>query len=238
MPSCWACGASSSGVERFIQITFRDGTHFIEMWDAGDFDPWETLRWPTVRVFRYRQHKPDGTINDAYWLTDFSAKRVGPRILSAFAGNRREIENEVFNDARNRYGFERIPHHDTNSLLLHWLLIFLTLCIERLYRLRYLHRGSHPPQHCHRPDTTPALEHPKHYRARYQPGGEARPLPSRPGRSQRKDALLPPVREKCTTENATLCPIPSSNDKNHTRLSHNGFRPHDLPKWLQSLGAH
>jgi len=45
--------------------TFWDGPDFIEMWDADDFDPWETLRWATVRVFRYRQHKPDGTVTDA-----------------------------------------------------------------------------------------------------------------------------------------------------------------------------
>lgn len=126
-------------------LTFHDGDDFIEMWDADDFDPWETLRWQTVRVFRYRQHKPDGTINDAYWLTDFPTKRAGAQRLYGFAKNRWEVENEVFNDAKNRYGFERIPHHHANSLLLHWLLIFLTLCIERLYRLRYLHRGSHPP---------------------------------------------------------------------------------------------
>lgn len=126
-------------------LTFHDGPDFIEMWDADDFDPWETLRWPTVRVFRYRQHKPNGTVIDAYWLTDFAVQRVGPRMLYGFAKNRWEVENEVFNDAKNRYGFERIPHHHANSLLLHWLLIFLTLCIERLYRLRYLHRGNHPP---------------------------------------------------------------------------------------------
>lgn len=124
--------------------TFYDGSDRIEMWDADDFDPWETLRWSTVRVFRYRQYKADGTVVDAYWLTDFPTKRVGPRTLYRFAKNRWEVENEVFNDAKNRYGFEHIPHHHANSLLIHWLLIFLTLCIERLYRLRYLHRGNHP----------------------------------------------------------------------------------------------
>jgi hypothetical protein len=125
--------------------TFLDGTDRIELWDAGDFDPWETLQWPTVRVFRYRQHKADGTVIEAYWLTDFPIQRVGTRTLYRFAKNRWEVENQVFNDAKNRYGFEHIPHHHANSLLLHWLLIFLTLCIERLYRLRYLHRGNHAP---------------------------------------------------------------------------------------------
>jgi len=126
------------------QYTFWDGPDRIEMWDADDFDPWETLRWPTVRVFRYRQHKPDGTVVDAYWLTDIPTQRVGARTLYRFAKNRWEVENQVFNDAKNRYGLEHIPHHHANSLVLHWLLIFLTLCIERLYRLRYLHRGEHP----------------------------------------------------------------------------------------------
>jgi hypothetical protein len=127
------------------QHTFQDGADRIEMWDADDFDPWETLRWPSVRVFRYRQHKADGTVVDAYWLTDFPAKRVAARALYRLAKNRWEVENPVFNDGKNRFGFEHIPHHHANSLLLHWLLIFLALCIERLYRLRYLHRGSHPP---------------------------------------------------------------------------------------------
>jgi hypothetical protein len=127
------------------QDTFWDGAERIEVWDADDFDPWETLRWSTVRVLRYRQHKADGTVVHAYWLTDFPASLVAPHTLYRFAKNRWEIENQVFNDAKNRYGLEHIPHHHANSLLLHWLLIFLTLCIERLYRLRYLHRGNHAP---------------------------------------------------------------------------------------------
>jgi len=34
-------------------------------WKSGmpdDFDPWETLRWETVRVVRYPQHKPDAHV--------------------------------------------------------------------------------------------------------------------------------------------------------------------------------
>ncbi len=126
------------------QHIFWDSAERIEMWDADDFDPWETLSWPTVRVFRYRQHKTDGSVVDAYWLTDLPTKRVAARTLYRFAKNRWEVENLVFNDGKNRFGFEHIPHHEANSLLLHWLLIFLALCIERLYRLRYLHRGTHP----------------------------------------------------------------------------------------------
>jgi hypothetical protein len=59
--------------------------------------------------------------------------------------SRWEIENQGFNDAKNRYGFEHIPHHEPNSILLHALLTCLALCVERLYRLRHLHRGSHAP---------------------------------------------------------------------------------------------
>jgi hypothetical protein len=55
------------------------------------------------------------------------------------------VENQGFNDAKNRYGFEHITHHHANSLLLCWLLLILALTIERLYRLRHLHRGNHKP---------------------------------------------------------------------------------------------
>jgi hypothetical protein len=117
----------------------------VELWDADDFDPWETLRWITVRVLRYRQHKPDGTIQEAYWLTDFSPQQVDSRALYQMAKSRWEIENQGFNEGKTFHQMEHITHHHENSLLLNWLLIVLTLTLERLYRLRYLHRGSHPP---------------------------------------------------------------------------------------------
>lgn len=115
----------------------------LEIWDADDFDPWVTLRWPTVRVIRYRQHRADGSIVQADWLTDFSSRQVSSLSLYHRAKSRWEIENQGFNDAKNRYGLEHISHHHANSVLISWLLTFLAMVIERLYRLRYLHRGRH-----------------------------------------------------------------------------------------------
>ncbi len=123
---------------------FRHGKDRVEIWDADDFDPWETLRWETVRVIRYRQYKPDGTVCEAYWLTDFPRSRVSSRTLFRMAKSRWEIENQGFNDAKKRYGFEHICHHERHSLLVVWLLTCLALTVERLYRVRYLHRGTHP----------------------------------------------------------------------------------------------
>lgn len=124
---------------------FRYERDEVEVWDAADFDPWETLQWETVRVLRYRQHKHDGTVIDAYWLTDFTPGEAGSEALFRMAKSRWEIENQGFNDAKSRYGLAHIAHHDANSLLVQWLLILLAMAIERLYRLRYLHRGQHPP---------------------------------------------------------------------------------------------
>jgi Transposase DDE domain len=124
---------------------FQDGADRIEIWDADDFDPWDALHWKTVRVIRYRQHKPDGAIIEAYWLTNFSKHLVGSESLYRMAKARWEVENQGFNDAKNRYGFEHITHHHANSLLVCWLLMVLALTIERLYRLRHLHRGTHKP---------------------------------------------------------------------------------------------
>ncbi len=124
--------------------TFRHGKDRVEIWDADDFDPWETLRWETVRVIRYRQYKPNGKVHEAYWLTDFPRSRVSSRTLFRMAKSRWEIENQGFNDAKNRYGFEHLCHHERHSLLAVWLLTCLALTIERLYRVRYLHRGTHP----------------------------------------------------------------------------------------------
>ncbi len=118
----------------------------VELWDADDFEPWDDLRWPSVRVLRYRQQHRDGTIVDAYWLTDLSPHRISSRTLYRLAKGRWTIENQGFNDAKTRYGLNHLPHHHPNSLVIHWLLVALTLTLERLYRLRYLHRGDHAPE--------------------------------------------------------------------------------------------
>lgn len=122
-----------------------DGEQF-DLWDAEDFDPWETLNWETVRVLKYRRLKASGEISEGYWLTDWEMSRVGTRALLGILRSRWEIENQVFNEAKTRYGLEHIPHHEPNSLRVHWLLVMMTLTLERLYRLRYLHRGNHRPR--------------------------------------------------------------------------------------------
>ena len=125
------------------QAVFQQGDDRVEVWDADDFDPWETLDWPTVRVLRYRQHKRDGTVIQAEWLTNFSLAKLGSLSFYRMAKSRWEIENQGFNDGKNRYGMQHICHHEPNSILMVWLLILLAMVIERLYRQRFLHRGDH-----------------------------------------------------------------------------------------------
>jgi len=129
---------------RSADHTFRHGPDRIEIWDADDFDPWENLRWQTVRVIFYKQYKASGKVVEAYWLTDFPKNQAASKALYMMAKSRWEIENQGFNDAKNRYGFEHVCHHHANSLLVNWLIIALTLTFERLYRIRHLHRGNHP----------------------------------------------------------------------------------------------
>jgi len=124
-------------------FVFQDGADRVEIWDADDFDPWEALNWGTVRVLRYRQHKPNGEVFQADWLTNFPKRKLNSLGLYRIAKSRWEIENQGFNDGKNRYGREHLRHHEPNSLIVNWLLILLALLIERLYRLRYLHRGQH-----------------------------------------------------------------------------------------------
>ena len=116
----------------------------VDLWDADDFDPWETLQWNTVRFVRYRQTKPDGSVVQADWLTNLTSRQANTLAVYRMAKSRWEIENEGFNDCKSRQGFEHICHHHTNSLLIGWLLTLLALVLMRLYRLRYLHRGIHP----------------------------------------------------------------------------------------------
>ena len=123
--------------------TFEIGADRVELWDADDFDPWETLDWVTVRVLRYRQTRRDGTVCEAYWLTDWSMERVGPRALYGMCKSRWEIENQGFNVAKNQHALEHVHHHHPASLLISWLLLLFALTLERLFRLRYLHRGDH-----------------------------------------------------------------------------------------------
>lgn len=100
-------------------------------------------RLAQVRVLRYRLHKRDGTAIQAGWLTNFPLAKVGSFSFYRIAKSRWEVEKYGFNDGKNRYGMEHICHHEPNSILIVWLLIVLALIIERLYRLRYVHRGDH-----------------------------------------------------------------------------------------------
>ena len=116
----------------------------VELWDADDFGPWETLNWKSVRVLRYRQIGPDGTIlAQAQWLTNLPLCKVGSLSLFKMAKSRWEIENQGFNDCKSRQGFEHLCHHHPNSMVICWLLMLLALAIGRLFRIRYLHRGKH-----------------------------------------------------------------------------------------------
>lgn len=125
--------------------TFVEGGDQVQVWDADDFDPWETLRWKAVRVLKYRQTKRDGRVYEALWVTDWSRAEVGSQPLYRMAKSRwPAIENETFNVAKTHHRMEHICHHQGNSLLVTWLILLLALAIERLYRLRYLHRGRHP----------------------------------------------------------------------------------------------
>jgi len=121
----------------------RDGGCRIECWDEEDFAPWEALLWERVRVIRYRQLQPDGTVVEAQWLTNLSKRQAPSLSLFRMARSRWEIENQGFNDCKSRQGLEHICHHHTNSLLVSWLLTLLALVIGRLYRIRFLHRGKH-----------------------------------------------------------------------------------------------
>ena len=143
LPELWAA-AQKRFVGQAPKLTFRHGADRVQLWDAEDFDPWEGLRWETVRVLFYRQQKPDGEVIEAFWLSDAPSQEVSTRVLFHRAKSRWEIENQGFNDAKNRYGLGHMCHHHPNSLLIVWLLTCLALTIERLYRLRYLHRGTHP----------------------------------------------------------------------------------------------
>ena len=117
----------------------------VELWDADDFRPWQTLNWKSVRVLRYRQIAPDGTVlAEAQWLTNLPLRKVGSLSLFKMARSRWEIENQGFNECKSRQGFEHLCHHHPNSMVICWLLMLLALLISRLYRLRYLHRGNHP----------------------------------------------------------------------------------------------
>jgi hypothetical protein len=124
--------------------TFQHGRDRVEIWDAADFDPWEALNWQTVRVLHYRQLKPDGTIVEATWLTDFTPAEASGEDLFLSAKSRWQIENHTFNDGKNRYGLEHVRRHDANAVVVGWLISFLAMAVERLYRIRHLHRGSAP----------------------------------------------------------------------------------------------
>jgi hypothetical protein len=83
--------------------TFQMGHDWVEVWDADNFDPWDILRWATIRVLLYPQHRPDGTVVPVGWLTDLPLWQVSAQSLYLLAKRRWEIENQGFNDGKTRY---------------------------------------------------------------------------------------------------------------------------------------
>lgn len=125
------------------RLTIEHKNHRVELWDHDTFEPWDTCPWNSVRVIRYIQHtKPAPVV--AEWITNIPTKTAGTASVFKMAKSRWEIENQGFNEAKTLYGLERIRHHDPNSMIAVLLLTILAIVIERLYRLRFLHRGSHP----------------------------------------------------------------------------------------------
>src|SRR6266513_5743432 len=76
----------------------------------GREEPVGQLVSAAVRVLFYRQQKPDGEIIEAFWLTDSPIAEVSSRVLYHRAKSRWEIENQWFNDAKNRHGLGHICH--------------------------------------------------------------------------------------------------------------------------------
>lgn len=124
--------------------TFKHGEDRVELWDSSDFDPWDGLGWKTVRVIRYRQYKPDGDVVEASWLTDFTRAEASGEEIFLCAKSRWQIENEGFNDAKSRYGFEHTSRHTKQGVIAGWLISLLAITIERLFRVRFLCRGGRP----------------------------------------------------------------------------------------------
>jgi hypothetical protein len=57
----------------------------------------------------------NGEIVEGYWLTNLPSCRISRRSLYAMAKSRWQIENQGFNDAKNRYGLEQSPRRPTTT---------------------------------------------------------------------------------------------------------------------------
>jgi len=66
---CEAAEARSRGFPPLAVYTLAGEA--VELRNADDFEPWWGLKWSSVRVLRYRQHRKKEVV-EAYWLTDLS----------------------------------------------------------------------------------------------------------------------------------------------------------------------
>lgn len=111
-----AGGGGPGAVGGGPHAAFWDGPDRSEVWDAPHID----------RAEGFRPHLVDG------------------RTLYRRAKAHWTIENQGFNDAKTRYGLKHLGHREANSGVVLWLLTAFATATERLYRLRYLYRGTHP----------------------------------------------------------------------------------------------
>jgi hypothetical protein len=114
---------------------------------------WKLQPLPGVEVEVSATDTTHNPFEETYWVSCLSEKLTSSSYGEGLETDRDTTpvprqsltrQNQGFNDAKNRHGLKHICHHHSNSLLISWLLTIFALTIARLYRLRYLHRGTHP----------------------------------------------------------------------------------------------
>jgi len=111
---------------------YRDGKDRLEIWDADDFAPWETLRWDRVSRHPLSPTQTGSDHGPSPVVDQLPSRRVGSLSLYHLAKSRWEIEIKDSMTPRTATGWSTSVIHHPNSILIGWLLVLWPLVIERL----------------------------------------------------------------------------------------------------------
>lgn len=126
--------------------TVREGTYSRECWDLEGFTTWPQAGGP-VRVVQAREKRLvrrqlDGQVEEKvsnwYWVTTLPQKVASSGVIVRLGHGRWGIENEGFNELANKWCADHVYRHESQAMLVFWLLAQICLNIFAAFFRRNL----------------------------------------------------------------------------------------------------
>lgn len=127
-------------------VCVRSAKKLTEAWDLSGFTTWPEIQ-ESVRVVKSREttsvrRQLDGqheeSVSEWMWVTTLSSQRASTAVVIRLGHARWDIENQGFNETVNRWHADHVYKHDSQAILVFWLLTMLAFNLFHAFYFRNL----------------------------------------------------------------------------------------------------